>query len=52
VRPDPDTGRSVTGRGAAVEQLLLEARGRHLMQAAIALAGSRPDGEDLLRAAL
>jgi RNA polymerase sigma-70 factor (sigma-E family) len=36
--------------GAAVEQLLA-ARGRHLMQAAIALAGSRPDGEDLLQAA-
>jgi len=34
-----------------VEQLLA-ARGRHLMQAAIALAGSRPDGEDLLQAAL
>ena len=51
MRPDPDTGRGLTGRGAAVEQLLA-ARGRHLMQAAIALAGSRPDGEDLLQAAL
>lgn len=37
--------------GAAVEQLLA-ARGRHLMQAAVALAGSRMDGEDLLQAAL
>lgn len=51
MRPDRDTERSATGRGAAVEQLL-EARGGHLMQAAIALAGSRPDGEDLLQAAL
>jgi hypothetical protein len=51
VKPDPDTGRSETGRGPAVEQLLA-ARGPHLMQAAIALAGSRPDGEDLLQAAL
>lgn len=51
MRPDPDTGRSVTGPGAAVEQRLA-ARGRHLMQAAIALAGSRQDGEDLLQAAL
>ena len=50
MRPDPDTGRGLTG-GAAVEQLLA-ARGWHLMQAAIALAGSRPDGEDLLQAAL
>ena len=51
MRPDPDTGCGVTGRGAAVEQLLAT-RGRHLMQAAIALAGSRSDGEDLLQAAL
>jgi RNA polymerase sigma-70 factor (sigma-E family) len=51
VRLDPDVGRSVTGHGAAVEQLLA-ARGRHLMQAAIALTGSRLDGEDLLQAAL
>jgi RNA polymerase sigma-70 factor (sigma-E family) len=34
-----------------VEQLLA-ARGQQLMKAAIALAGSRPDGEDLLQAAL
>ncbi|MBV9448745.1 MAG: SigE family RNA polymerase sigma factor [Streptosporangiaceae bacterium] len=52
MRPDPDTGRSVTGHGAAAVEQLLAARGRHLMQAAIALAGSRPDGEDLLQAAL
>jgi RNA polymerase sigma-70 factor (sigma-E family) len=51
VKPDPETGHSETGRGAAVE-LLLAARGPHLMQAAIALAGSRSDGEDLLQAAL
>jgi len=51
VRPDPDAGHVETRRGAAVEKLLAE-RGRHLMQAAIALAGSRPDGEDLLQAAL
>jgi RNA polymerase sigma-70 factor (sigma-E family) len=51
VKPDPDTGHRETGRAAAVEQLLA-ARGPHLMRAAIALAGSRPDGEDLLQAAL
>jgi RNA polymerase sigma-70 factor (sigma-E family) len=51
VEPDPDSGHTETGRGAEVEQLLAT-RGRHLMQAAIALAGSRPDGEDLLQAAL
>jgi RNA polymerase sigma factor (sigma-70 family) len=51
VIPDPGTRHSETGRGAAVEQLLA-ARGPHLMRAAIALAGSRPDGEDLLQAAL
>lgn len=50
MRPDPATGHSVTG-GVAVEQLLA-ARGRHLMKAAIALTGSRADGEDLLQAAL
>jgi hypothetical protein len=37
--------------GADLEQLLAE-RGSSLMAAAIALAGSRPDGEDLLQAAL
>jgi RNA polymerase sigma-70 factor (sigma-E family) len=37
--------------GAALEQLLNE-RGSELMGAAIALAGSRQDGEDLLQAAL
>jgi len=31
---------------------LLDERGNHLMQAAIALAGSRQEGEDLLQAAL
>jgi RNA polymerase sigma-70 factor (sigma-E family) len=51
VGPDPDTGHVETRRGAAVERLLA-ARGGHLMKAAIALAGSRPDGEDLLQAAL
>ncbi len=51
MKPDPETGHSETGRVAAVE-LLLAARGPHLMQAAIALAGSRSDGEDLLQAAL
>ena len=51
MRPDLNSGRSVTGCVAAVEELLA-ARGRHLMKAAIALAGSRPDGEDLLQAAL
>lgn len=50
MKPDPYT-HSETGRSAAVEQLLA-ARGPHLMRAAIALAGSRPDGEDLLQAAL
>jgi DNA-directed RNA polymerase specialized sigma24 family protein len=48
VEPEPDT-QSETGCSAAVEQLLA-ARGPHLMRAAIALAGSRPDGEDLLQA--
>jgi RNA polymerase sigma-70 factor (sigma-E family) len=51
VNPEPDTGHLETGRSAAVEELLA-ARGAHLMRAAIALAGSRPDGEDLLQAAL
>jgi len=51
VKPDPDTGHSATARAVAVEHLLA-ARGPHLMQAAIALAGSRPDGEDLLQTAL
>jgi RNA polymerase sigma-70 factor (sigma-E family) len=37
--------------GADLEQLLAE-RGSSLMAAAIALAGSRQDGEDLLQAAL
>jgi RNA polymerase sigma-70 factor (sigma-E family) len=37
--------------GADLGQLLAE-RGSSLMAAAIALAGSRPDGEDLLQAAL
>ena len=35
----------------AIERLLGE-RGRHLMRAAVALTGSRVDGEDLLQAAL
>jgi len=35
----------------AVERLLGE-RGQHLMRAAVALTGSRTDGEDLLQAAL
>jgi RNA polymerase sigma-70 factor (sigma-E family) len=35
----------------AVERLLAE-RGQHLMRAAVALTGSRADGEDLLQAAL
>jgi DNA-directed RNA polymerase specialized sigma24 family protein len=35
----------------AVERLLSE-RGQHLMRAAVALTGSRTDGEDLLQAAL
>jgi RNA polymerase sigma-70 factor (sigma-E family) len=51
VQPDPDAGHSETGRRAVVEQLVA-ARGPHLMRAAIALAGSRADGEDLLQAAL
>jgi RNA polymerase sigma-70 factor (sigma-E family) len=37
--------------GADLEQLLAE-RGSSLLAAAIALTGSRPDGEDLLQAAL
>ena len=37
--------------GAQLEQLLAE-RGSSLMAAAVALAGSRQDGEDLLQAAL
>ena len=45
-----DDGPTVPGR-AEVERLLAE-RGDHLMRAAIALAGSRPEGEDLLQAAL
>lgn len=49
--PDPENGSVATDRGAAVERLLA-ARGRHLMKAAIALTGSRADGEDLLQAAL
>jgi RNA polymerase sigma-70 factor (sigma-E family) len=40
--PDPDSG---------LERLLAE-RGADLMGAAIALTGSRPEGEDLLQAAL
>src|SRR5215469_2372214 len=36
---------------ATVERLLAE-RGQHLMRAAVALTGSRVDGEDLLQAAL
>jgi RNA polymerase sigma-70 factor (sigma-E family) len=51
VSSDPASGPVETGHGAALEQLLA-ARGGHLMKAAIALAGSRPDGEDLLQAAL
>jgi RNA polymerase sigma-70 factor (sigma-E family) len=51
VKADADAGHTDTGCGAAVEQLLV-ARGPHLMRAAVALAGSRPDGEDLLQAAL
>src|SRR6266567_467419 len=35
----------------AIERLLDE-RGQHLMRAAVALTGSRADGEDLLQAAL
>ena len=31
---------------------LLDERGQHLLRAAVALAGSRADGEDLLQAAL
>jgi RNA polymerase sigma-70 factor (sigma-E family) len=50
VKPDPDA-HAETGRSAAVEQLLA-ARGAHLTRAAIALAGSRSEGEDLLQAAL
>lgn len=42
--------RTVPGR-PEVEQLLAE-RGDHLVRAAIALAGSRPEGEDLLQTAL
>jgi RNA polymerase sigma-70 factor (sigma-E family) len=37
--------------GRAIERLLDE-RGQHLMRAAVALTGSRADGEDLLQAAL
>ena len=51
-------GRDDDGTGSArrpvrddVERLLAE-RGGHLMRAAVALAGSRSDGEDLLQAAL
>ena len=39
------------GRAADLDQLLAE-RGDQLMRAAVALAGSRSDGEDLLQAAL
>jgi RNA polymerase sigma-70 factor (sigma-E family) len=51
VRPEPGTGHREAGRSAVVEELLAT-RGPHLMRAAIALAGSRSDGEDLLQAAL
>ena len=44
-----DVGRSPARDGVA---RLLAERGDHLMRAAIALAGSRADGEDLLQAAL
>jgi len=51
-------GRDDDGTGSArrpvrddVERLVAE-RGGHLMRAAVALAGSRSDGEDLLQAAL
>ncbi|HEY2270457.1 MAG TPA: SigE family RNA polymerase sigma factor [Streptosporangiaceae bacterium] len=49
-----DDGTGQPGRRPArdeVERLLAE-RGEHLMRAAIALTGSRPEGEDLLQAAL
>ena len=49
-----DDGTGLPARRPArdeVEQLLAE-RGEHLMRAAIALTGSRPEGEDLLQAAL
>ncbi len=44
-------GRSTLAARDEVQRLLTE-RGDHLMRAAIALAGNRPDGEDLLQAAL
>jgi DNA-directed RNA polymerase specialized sigma24 family protein len=46
----PAAGRGGTARDE-VQRLLAE-RGEQLMRAAIALAGSRADGEDLLQAAL
>jgi DNA-directed RNA polymerase specialized sigma24 family protein len=49
-----DDGTGLPARRPArdeVERLLAE-RGEHLMRAAMALTGSRSDGEDLLQAAL
>ena len=39
-------------RDDGMVERLLDERGRHLMRAAVALTGSRADGEDLLQAAL
>jgi RNA polymerase sigma-70 factor (sigma-E family) len=49
-----DGNRTHVGRSPARDDVarLLAERGDHLMRAAIALAGSRADGEDLLQAAL
>jgi RNA polymerase sigma factor (sigma-70 family) len=48
VASEPEPGRR---GGPDIERLLVE-RGGHLIRAAIALAGSRQEGEDLLQAAL
>jgi RNA polymerase sigma factor (sigma-70 family) len=48
---EPAAHRPAHRAGDGLERLLAE-RGDHLMHAAIALAGSRQEGEDLLQAAL
>jgi DNA-directed RNA polymerase specialized sigma24 family protein len=49
---DDDTGPRARWLGQDEVERLLAERGEHLMRAAVALTGSRSDGEDLLQAAL
>lgn len=51
-RDDDDTGPSARRPARDEVERLLAERGEHLIHAAIALTGSRSDGEDLLQAAL